>query len=183
VSGRLRRLSGLAAGLFLLGAASATAQTPPPASAAPSSPTQPPPSSVPVPDQLELSKLIWTTMATVDAANLSGNYSVLRDLAAPSFQANNDPAALTQVFASIRATRIDLSNTLLLAPTYAGPPQMLPNGLLRLRGMFALRPTAIVFDLEYQWVQGRWRLYGIALEPHTIAAMQPAQAPPSTHTR
>jgi hypothetical protein len=60
---------------------------------------------------------------------------------------------------------------------------MLPNGLLRVRGMFALRPTAIGFDLEYQWVQGRWRLFGIALDPRTIATVQPPQAPPSMRPR
>lgn len=65
----------------------------------------------PVPDPIELNKLLWSTMAAVDHANRSGNYSVLRDLSAPGFQANNDAAKLTGVFAGLRTQNIDLSNT------------------------------------------------------------------------
>lgn len=55
---------------------------------------QPPPAARPVPDQLELSKLIWSTILAVDHANKSGNYSVLRDMSAQGFQISNDPARL-----------------------------------------------------------------------------------------
>lgn len=136
------------------------------------------PSAVPVPNELELSKLIWTTMAAVDHANLSGNYSVLRDLAAPGFQMNNDPARLTQIFASLRTSGVDLSNTLLLAPTYAMPPRLEQPGLLRVKGMFGLRPSAVAFDFYYQWVNGRWRMFGVSIAPVTMASQQPGPATP-----
>src|SRR4051812_17480640 len=69
---------------------------------------QPPPSAEAVPDQLELSKLIWSTILAVDHANRSGNYSVLRDLGAQGFQINNDAAKLAEIFAGLRSQRIDL---------------------------------------------------------------------------
>ncbi len=134
----------------------------------------PPPSIQPVPTELELAKLIWGTMVAVEQANVSGNYSVLRDMASPSFQQLNDPARLAQIFAEIRASRIDLSNTLLLAPTYVGTPQQIENGAFGVRGYFGLRPTAVGFELYYQWVNGRWRLYGIGLNPQPLATIQPA---------
>lgn len=134
-------------------------------------------SSMPVPDQLELSKLIWNTIAAVDHANLAGNYSVLRDIAAPGFQANNDAARLSEIFATIRQSRIDLSNALLLAPTYSSPPTMVAPDMLQVQGMFGLRPTAITFDLRYQWVAGRWRLFGIGIGTPSIATDQPGPRP------
>lgn len=145
----------------------------------------PPASSVPVPGELELAKLIWSTMAAVDHANQAGNYSVLRDLAAPGFQINNDSAKLAQIFASLRSSGIDLSNTLLLAPTYNGPPQMLQQGVIRVRGYFGLRPTAIGFDLYYQWIGGKWRLFGVSITPATMGNMQPPPpvAPPATPSK
>ena len=165
------RLSGLiapAAVLLLIASAPAMAQT-----------AAPPPASVqPVPGELELSKLIWTTMAAVDHANLSGNYSVLRDLSAPAFQANNDAARLTQIFAGLRASGTDLSNSLLLGPTWTAAPAIVSGGLLRLQGYFGLRPTAIAFDLTYQWVGGRWRLFGVGITPRAIATNQPEAAKP-----
>src|SRR5690606_8462164 len=59
---------------------------------------QPPPSAQPVPGSLELAKLIWSTIAAVDHANRSGNYSVLRDISAQGFQINNDPSRLAEIF-------------------------------------------------------------------------------------
>ena len=136
---------------------------------------EPPISSQPVPNGLELSKLIWSTMAAIDHANQSGNYSVLRDISAPGFQILNNATRLSQIFTSIRESRVDLSNALLLAPTYSAPPQIVQKDVMRVRGSFGLRPIAIGFDLYYQWVQGKWRLYGVSIEQQSIAAQQPEQ--------
>jgi hypothetical protein len=136
-------------------------------------PMAPPQSSRPVPGDLELVKLIWSTMAMVDHANRSGNYSVLRDNSSTGFQINNNPAQLGQIFASLRTSRIDLSNTLLLAPTYAAAPQMIQPDVFRVRGVFGLRPSPIAFDFVFQWEQGIWKLYGISIEPQPIATVQP----------
>jgi hypothetical protein len=133
----------------------------------------PPFASAPVPGELELAKMVWSTMAAVDHANRSGNYSVLRDLSAPGFQIANDPARLTQIFANLRNANVDLSNTLLLAPTYRSAPRMVQADILQVQGSFGLRPTAIAFDLYYQWVQGRWRLFGVSIGPSQIATQQP----------
>ena len=141
-------------------------------------PPAPPVSTVPVPGEMELNKLVWSTMAAVDHANQAGNYSVLRDLAAPGFQINNDPAKLAQIFASLRASRIDLSNTLLLAPTFTAAPKRPQADLLQIQGYFGLRPTAILFDLYYQWVGGRWRLFGVDIRPATLSGAQPVPQPP-----
>lgn len=142
----------------------------------------PPISAQPVPGELELIKLIWSTMVAVDQGNRSGNYSVLRDLSATGFQINNDPAQLAQIFAGIRGSRIDLANSLLVAPTYTGGPQLTQADIFRVQGFFALRPIAINFDLQYQWQQGRWKLFGIQVAPHPMATQLPgppvAQPPP-----
>lgn len=138
---------------------------------------QPAPSAVPVPGELELNKLVWNTMAAVDHANRAGNYSVLRDLSAPGFQINNDAAKLAQVFASLRASQIDLSNALLLAPTYTATPRMMAADVLRVQGYFGLRPTAITFDLYYQWSGGTWKLFGVSIAPASLTGTQPGRTP------
>lgn len=140
-------------------------------------PMAPPQSARPVPGDLELVKLIWSTMAMVDHANRSGNYSVLRDNSSTGFQINNNPAQLGQIFATLRASRIDLSNTLLLAPTYSAAPQLVQPDVFRVRGVFGLRPSPIAFDFVFQWEQGTWRLYGISIEPQPIATVQPGPPP------
>lgn len=135
---------------------------------------QPAQPAAPVPDQSSLLKLLWSTMAAVDQANKTGNYSVLRDLGSAGFQANNNAATLGEVFAGIRTGRIDLSDTLLLTPTYEFAPQIIGPGLLRMRGSFNMRPAGVAFDLVYQWDQG-WRLHGVSILPF---AVPPQPAPP-----
>ena len=141
-------------------------------------------SSVPVPSELELAKLVWSTMAMVDHANRSGNYSVLRDTSASGFQIQNDPARLAEIFAPIRSMRVDLSNALIVAPVYTGGPTLLQSDVFRVQGYFPLRPTPIFFDFYFQWEQGRWKLYGISVQPGSMinptspAQPQQQQAPP-----
>ena len=133
-------------------------------------------SSVPVPSELELAKLVWTTMAMVDHANRSGNYSVLRDTSATGFQIQNDPSRLAEIFAQIRASRVDVGNALVVAPTYTGAPTLLQADVFQVKGYFALRPTPIFFDLYFQWEQGRWKLFGISIQPATMTQPAPPQA-------
>ena len=125
-------------------------------------------SSVPVPSELELAKLVWSTMAMVDHANRSGNYSVLRDTSASGFQIQNDPARLAEIFAPIRSLRVDLSNALIVAPVYTGGPTLLQSDVFRVQGYFPLRPTPIFFDFYFQWEQGRWKLFGISVQPGSM---------------
>jgi hypothetical protein len=135
----------------LLGVAPAHAQAPAPAA------------QIVVPDSHTIKKLIWSTMAALDQANRTGNYSVLRDLAAPGFQAKNSTAALAGIFQTLRAQQMDLGDSLVVIPIYDAA--IVQYGLLRIRGSFPLRPAQIGFDLVFQNVSGQWRLLGIGVAP------------------
>jgi len=161
----------LASAILLIAGTPALAQNAPTQQAGQPS-VQVPPSARPTPGQLELSKMIWSTLAAVDHANRSGNYSVLRDIAASGFQINNNAAQLAQVFSGIRELNIDLSNTLLVPPTYSVAPQFIREDIFRVQGVFQIRPVSIGFDLYYQWEQGRWKLFGIDLQPLEMVQAQ-----------
>jgi hypothetical protein len=122
-----------------------------------------------LPDSKSVLRLVWTTMAAVDHANKTGNYSVLRDLGSPGFQANNTAASLAGVFTQIRNQGVDLSDTLLFEPTYDFPPALISPTVLRIRGRFNMRPVGILFDLLYEWNRG-WRLEGVAVAPQPISS-------------
>lgn len=134
---------------------------------------QPPPSLRPTPSQLELSKMIWSTMAAVDHANRSGNYSVLRDISTQGFQIQNNAARLTDIFASLRNAQIDLSNAFLVPPTYTRAPEVIQDGVFRVQGIFQLRPVSIGFDMYFQWEQGQWKLAGIDIQPAQMVESAP----------
>ncbi len=107
--------------------------------------------------------LIRSTLLTLNDANRSGNYSVLRDLAAPRFQAKNSAADLAQIFSDLRGRHFDLFAVAITAPKLTAPPHLENTGLLRLTGYFPTRPLQINFDLLFENVGNEWRLFGISV--------------------
>jgi len=115
--------------------------------------------------------LIRSTLLTLNDANRSGNYTVLRDLAAPDFQARNSAADLAQSFSDLRRRNFDLYGAALLAPQLTALPAIDQRGFLHLTGFFSTRPQQINFDLLFQDVANQWRLFGIAIiTPETPTA-------------
>ena len=147
------RRAGRLAGALLIAAAAAVpaaAQVrpaPAPTAAAP---------NLPVPDERTALKMLYGIMAAVDQASRTGNYTVLRDLGTPAFQARNNPAALGAIFGGLNGQQIDLSETLMASPTWEIPPSLSAPTLLRMRGTFPLRPRPISFDLLLKWDRGWW---------------------------
>lgn len=165
--------------LFSCGNHRAAAQQKAPAPAA--APVQP---SLPVTLEQAL-YLIRSTLLTLNDANRTGNYTVLRDLAAPDFQARNTAADLGLNFLDLRRRNFDLYGAALLAPQFTDAPALDQRGMLRLAGYIPTQPQQIKFDLTFQVVTGQWRLFGIAIATPE-ASVQPqaqvqaqTQAPPA----
>jgi hypothetical protein len=131
--------------------------------------------------------LIRSTMLTLNDANRSGNYSVLRDLAAPSFRTKNSPADLAMTFADLRQRKFDLFAAAIAAPQFTAAPAADAAGRVRLTGYFPTRPLRINFDLVYENVDGHWLLFGVAIAtppaPQEVAQLQlqpqPLAPPPA----
>ena len=68
-----------------------------------------------VPHNLVLVQLVRSTMIALNHANSTGNYSVLRDLGAPSFRNANTSARLAVLFSNIRGKNLELSPLLALS--------------------------------------------------------------------
>jgi hypothetical protein len=178
----------LAAGLLVWFLSGNTSAQEKPAGPKPSHPATPKPAPAPprpAAQQQTLSieqalYLVRSTLLTLNDANLSGNYTVLRDLAAPDFQARNTAADLAQTFSDLRRRNFDLYGAALLAPQFTVVPALDQNSMLHLAGYIPTRPQQINFDLVFQVVSNRWRLYSISIAtPEAAPAQPPAQAPPA----
>jgi len=121
--------------------------------------------AAPVPDPYQLSLMIYGALTALDQANTTGNYTVLRALAAPAFQSRNSPEGLANVFAKYRLAHVTLAPIVLFQPTLTEQPRVSADGLLRLKGYFPTRPLRIGFDLTYQNVDGAWRLIAMQISP------------------
>jgi hypothetical protein len=123
--------------------------------------------------------LIRSTLLALDHANKTGNYTVLRDLGAPGFQANT-AARLAEIFAKQRNDNLDLSGVAVIDPQLSLLPQIEGNGLMRMAGFFPSVPAQVNFELAYAPVNGQWRLFGLSVSIGTTApaAPMPEAVPP-----
>jgi hypothetical protein len=112
--------------------------------------------------------LIKNTLVALNQANLTGNYSVLRELGSPEFQADNSTAKLSEVFAQLRKQNIDMSGIVLLQPELSGVNRR--DNQLRLTGYFPSEPIRIMFDAAFIGIDGRMRLNGIAVRANAADA-------------
>jgi len=119
-----------------------------------------------------ISTLLRTTLAALHQGNVTGNYTILRDIAAPSFQERNTAADLALIFAQLRRQNIDLAPAVVLEPQFTQAPAIDQQNLLRVSGTLPTKPVPVVFDLAFQVVSGSWRLFGIAIGPATATAGQ-----------
>jgi hypothetical protein len=154
-------------------------------------PKQQPQPQAPKPAQIDRNGvliLIRETLLALDQANKTGNYTVLRDLGSPDFQANT-AARLAEIFAQQRHDNIDLSGVAVIDPQLTLLPQIEANGMMHMAGFFPSVPTQVNFELAYAPVGGRWRLFALSVsfgqaaptapEPPPAAASPQGKAPPA----
>ena len=135
------------------------------------------PTDTAMPDAYKLNILIRTTLIALSQANQTGNYSVLRDLGTPQFQAMNSDARLGEIFAGLRQRNLDFSPIIFFDPKLIRPAAIQPGGMLRLTGYIDTRPERVLFDMGFELVQTQWRLSAIVVDMNVPAAEQkPAAA-------
>lgn len=131
--------------------------------------------------------LIRNTLTLVNHGNLTGNYTVLRDLASERFRQRNTAGDLATTFGNLRQQKLDLSPILVIDPQLTQPPTEVAPGRLQLVGQFPTRPQAVQFALVFQQVAAGWMIDEISLRvatpenrPQQPAVTRQAGPPPPT---
>jgi len=134
-----------------------------------------------MPDAEKIVLLLRSTLNTLNDAIQTGNYTVLRDKGAPGFTQANSSARLSQSFADLASRGVDLAVVNIIAPQLTDPPGLdQAKGFLRLKGYFPGQPVQINFEVIYQAVNGRWRLFGLSVQPAAPMPAAASAAPPAT---
>ena len=145
-------------------------------------PAKPPAPELAVPSAESIVIMIRATLLNLDAAMATGNYTVFRDLAAPSFREANSAGRLYQIFSDLSARRISLSAVAILVPKLPEPPSIAANKHLRISGHFPGESVQINFDLQFEPVAGQWWLFGIAVRPANSASTAAGTGDPASRT-
>lgn len=137
--------------------------------------------AITTPDPAFSEMLIKNSIIALNQANLTGNYSVLRELGTPAFQAKNSTARLSQVFAKLRGDGIDMSGIVLLKPNLTSAQRR--QDQMRLTGFFESKPIRIRFDAAYLSIGGKMRINGLAVRAVSdVAAPEIRGAVPSARS-
>jgi len=117
--------------------------------------------------------LVKNALLAVNQGNLTGNYTVLRDLSSPGFREKNSAADLAVIFQGIRQQKFDLSSIVVMDPVL-NQPRISADGQLALDGYFSSQQMRINFQLAFQKSNaGAWMIHGVSLNaaPETVAAV------------
>ena len=118
----------------------------------------------PVPiDAAHMVVLTQTAVIALNQANLTGNYTVLRDYASRPFHASNTATDLAALMQRVRAERLNLLPVLTTDPVIERSDVSLDGRIIRLSGRFPVSPRPITFDLEFLNEDGIWRIYGLSV--------------------
>lgn len=123
--------------------------------------------------------LVKTTIVALHQANVTGNYSVLRDLGTPTFQQLNSTAKIAEAYAEMRTSGINLLPSLYLSPTFIGEPRVDASGALRVKGGFATAPLRVVFEFAFRQSAGQWRIAAMAVSLQNASAATDKEAKPA----
>lgn len=136
-------------------------------------PRPPPASNWSCRDAQKIVLLLRSTLLTLNDAIQTGNFTVLRDVGAPGFRDANT-ARLSQAFSNLANQGVDLSAVTAIAPQLSEAPALdQQKGMLHLKGYFPGQPVQINFEVLYQAVGGRWRLFGLSVQPASAAPVPP----------
>jgi len=89
-------------------------------------------------------------------------------------------AALAASLSGLAKSGVDLSVVSVITPQLTGTPTLdQAEGMLNIQGYFPTQPQQINFELLYQSVGGRWRLFGLSMQPSKSTPPAPVAAPKS----
>ena len=120
--------------------------------------------------------LVKNALLAVNQGNLTGNYTVLRDLASPGFREKNTAADLAAIFQTVRQQKLDMSAIVALEPAL-NQPRVTADGQVALDGYFEAQQMRINFQLIFlKAPTNGWMIHGISLNAVPIVTTTAAAA-------
>ena len=124
--------------------------------------------AVTLPNQIEASALVRSTLFSLHEANLASNYSVLRDASAPDFRLIYTEASLASIFEVLRTHKVDLAKAALINPVFKNVQYKMDQDIVIFDGVVPAeqsigQPFDVSFHFSYQRVGVTWRLFALDL--------------------
>jgi hypothetical protein len=125
--------------------------------------------------------LVRWVFCSLDQANKTGNYTVLRDIGASNFQSNS-ASRLSELFSIYRKDNIDMIATLVVDPKIQTITPM-DGGVVRIAGAFPVTPKNIIFDTYFALVGGIWKISALSINFSAPIAPAVQKETPATFSK
>lgn len=109
--------------------------------------------------------LVRSSLLALHHANLTGNYTVLRDLGSPLLRRTHTAADLARRFKFLQDKKLDLEAVSILQPDLEPKPRIRDKRLLTIMGSFPTKPFPIRFELVFELVSQTWLLADLEIYP------------------
>ncbi len=119
--------------------------------------------------ETEAIALARSTLLNLHAANVTGNYAVVRALAAPGFQQANSEQRLAEIFRYQREQGLDLAVAAGDRPRWLQAPVIGQDQVLRTVGYYPREGSRLEFALAFVPDGGNWRLVEISIADRPMA--------------
>lgn len=129
-------------------------------------------------DHLQV-RLIQNALIALNHAQLTGNYTVLRDFCSPQMREQHKASDLSRAFGNAHDRNRDMSLVMEMKPMLSQRPTFSADGRLRLVGYFPTHPLVLHFDLVFLKTDtSDWSIDGIVVRteqarPPTTANRRP----------
>jgi hypothetical protein len=124
-------------------------------------------------DPTKAGTLAANLLLALHHANVTGNYSVLRDLAAPQLISRMTQSDLSDHFRQIRVERPSLGAIAGLRPRFSTPPTIVGKQYLWLEGSYPTSPKETRFKIVLQRSRADWRFLSIEVAPSEASVSDP----------
>lgn len=127
-----------------------------------------------IPSDYELEMLVKSTLASLNDANLTGNYAVFHARSSRQVREQLTPQTFFDAFKTFRDQQIDIAPILILRPTFREKPAIGEENRLVLRGHFdtsaqrqrfsAARYDRVAFDMDFIQSEGTWKMIKVNVD-------------------
>jgi hypothetical protein len=124
--------------------------------------------------------MIRTSLLSLYDGVVTGNYTVFRDLASPSFRDANSAGRLHEIFSNLASKPINIAAVAIIPPKLTQTPFVDENKRLHIVGYFPGNPVQLKFELVFEIVGRRWRLFGISAD---VVNAEVAEAAPQAEQK
>ena len=114
-----------------------------------------------LPSEDEAKTLARSSLSSFNAAVQTKSFVDFHKEIALLWQKQVTPAKLSELFAPFVEQGIDIGGVATKDPTFDPAPRINDNGLLELKGTYALPPNNLLFDLAYIFEAPEWKLVKI----------------------